>query len=114
MDYGRMLLGRTETEHQTTDLTDAEWERVRHLVEVDQIGPGPRRSVCLRTVLNAVLYQQTTGCQWRQLPASMPPRSTVHGYFRRWSKTGVLAQVVALLAHEHSTSTATYAVMTDY
>jgi transposase len=83
-----------------TDLSDAEWERVRLLVEVTQTGPGPRRSVDLRAVLNAVRYKQRTGCQWRNLPADMPPRSTVHGYYRRWDKSGVLLQVEALLQQE--------------
>lgn len=83
-----------------TDVTDAEWQQVKHLIEVKQTGPGPRRSVDLRAVLNAVRYKQHTGCQWRNLPADMPPRSTVHGYYRRWNKNGVLHQVLALLAHD--------------
>jgi transposase len=84
----------------TTDLTDTEWQQVQHLIEVTQTGPGPRRSVDLRAVLNAVRYKQYTGCQWRNLPADMPPRSTVHGYYRRWNKSGVLQQISALLPQE--------------
>lgn len=80
-----------------TDLTDDEWRLVQPLIEVVQTGPGPRRSVNLREVLNAVLYKQRTGCQWRMLPPSLPPRSTVSGYFQRWSKAGVLDQVYAVL-----------------
>jgi transposase len=83
-----------------TDLTDTEWQQVQHLIEVKQTGPGPRRSVDLRAVLNAVRYKQHTGCQWRNLPADMPPRSTVHGYYRRWNRSGVLRQITALLTHE--------------
>ncbi len=80
-----------------SDLTDDEWRLVQPLIEVAQRGPGPRRSVDLREVLNAVLYKQRTGCQWRMLPPDLPPRSTVSGYFQRWSKTGVLDQVYAAL-----------------
>ena len=80
-----------------SDLTDDEWRLVQPLIEVAQRGPGPRRSVDLREVLNAVLYKQRTGCQWRMLPHDLPPRSTVSGYFQRWSKAGVLDQVYAML-----------------
>ncbi len=83
-----------------TDLTDAEWQQVQDLIEVTQTGPGPRRSVDLRAVLNAVRYKQHTGCQWRNLPTDMPPRSTVHGYYRRWNKSGVLNQLAVMLPHE--------------
>ena len=60
-----------------SDLSDDEWHLVQPLIEVAQKGPGPRRSVDLREVLNAVLYKQRTGCQWRMLPHDLPPRSTV-------------------------------------
>jgi transposase len=83
-----------------TDLTDTEWQQVQHLIEVKQTGPGPRRSVDLRAVLNAVRYKQHTGCQWRNLPDDMPPRSTVHGYYRRWNRNGVLRQIAVLLMNE--------------
>jgi transposase len=100
---------------QPTDLSDGEWERVQHLVEVTQTGPGPRRSVDLRAVLNAVRYKQRTGCQWRNLPADMPPRSTVHGYYRRWDKSGVLLQVEVLLQQEAKSvgASAARAVLAD-
>lgn len=80
-----------------SDLTDDEWRLVQPLIEVTQTGPGPRRSVDLREVLNAVLYKQRTGCQWRMLPHDLPPRSTVSGYFQRWNKAGILDQVYATL-----------------
>ena len=80
-----------------TDLSDAEWAVVRHLIETVQRGPGPRRSVDLREVLNAILYKCRTRCQWRMLPHDLPPRSTVSGYFQRWSKNGVWDQVAQQL-----------------
>ena len=33
-----------------------------------------------REIMNGLLYLLTTGCQWRQLPKDLPPRSTVHDY----------------------------------
>jgi putative transposase len=80
-----------------TDLTDEEWHLVKPIIETAQTGPGPRRSVNLREVLNALLYKQRTGCQWRMLPHDLPPRSTVSGYYQRWTKTGVWDQVNMVL-----------------
>lgn len=81
-----------------TDLSDEEWQRICLLVDVAQQGPGPRRSVNLREVVNALLYKQFTGCQWRMLPHDLPPRSTVSGYFQRWSRSGTWAQVRMVLS----------------
>lgn len=83
-----------------SDLTDEEWALVRSLVEIEQTGPGPRRSVNLREVVNALLYKQRTGCQWRMLPHDLPPRSTVSGYYQRWSKLGILDRMYALLRQQ--------------
>jgi transposase len=41
------------------------------------------------TVIYAILYVLTTGCQWRMLPKDFPPKSTVHDYFVDWMCTGV-------------------------
>jgi putative transposase len=80
-----------------TDLSDAAWETVAPLVDIPQTGSGPRRSVDLREVVNAIFYKQHTGCQWRMLPNDFPPRSTVSGYFQRWKKSGVWDQIIATL-----------------
>ena len=47
----------------------------------------------MRAVFDALLYLLRTGCQWRQLPTDFPPWPTVHGYFRRWRRSGVLARL---------------------
>ena len=80
-----------------SDLTDEEWALVvPHL-------PPPRKPrgkkakeqppVDRREVMNGLLYVLTTGCQWRQLPKDLPPRSTVHDYFMDWRSSGVLARI---------------------
>ena len=35
----------------------------------------------------------STGCQWRYIPKDLPPRSTVNGYFYRWSWDGTLEKM---------------------
>lgn len=69
-----------------SDLTDEEWALVDpHL--------PPQKSRPLRPILDAILYVLTTGCQWRQLPKDMPPKSTVHDYLIDWQSDGTLARL---------------------
>jgi putative transposase len=37
-----------------------------------------------------------TGCQWRMLPRTFPPRSTVYGYLQAWIVAGVWTHVHVL------------------
>ncbi len=69
-----------------SDVTDEEWVLVEsHL--------PPQKKVPLRPILDAVLYVLTTGCQWRQLPKDLPPKSTVHDYLVDWQSDGTLARL---------------------
>jgi transposase len=75
-----------------SDVTEGEWALIGpHLPKPCRIG-RPRKT-CLRAVVNAILYMASTGCQWRALPKCFPPRSTVQGYFYRWSLEGVFARI---------------------
>jgi transposase len=42
----------------------------------------------MREIVNAILYQSRTGCQWDYLPHDLPPRSAVYYYFARWRDDG--------------------------
>jgi putative transposase len=78
-----------------SDLTDSQWELIELLI------PRPRRSkkggrpreVDMREVLNAILYQCRSGCQWDMLPHDLLPKSTVYDYFARWRDDGTLQRV---------------------
>jgi transposase len=63
-----------------TDLTDAEWELIKPVIDTPQTGRGRRRTVDLRAVANGLLYKLRTGCQWLLLPRDFPPPSTVSYY----------------------------------
>ncbi|MFH8410142.1 IS5 family transposase [Streptomyces sp. NPDC018019] len=52
----------------------------------------------LREIVNAILYVDRTGVQWRCLPHGFPPWETVYGYFAKWQKDGVLAQAHGVAA----------------
>jgi len=38
----------------------------------------------MREIVNALLYQGRTGCQWDLLPHDLPPRDAVMYYFTKW------------------------------
>jgi putative transposase len=81
-----------------SDLTDAQWALLEPLVrERDPVGPGRPATVDLREVVNALWYIKQTGCPWRYLPHDLPPRSTVHYYFAKWTADGTLETIVQRL-----------------
>ena len=70
-----------------SDLTDEEWALIRRQLPVRHRLGRPRK-VRLRSVVEAILFVLSTGCQWRALPKEFPPYSTVQGYFYAWRDTG--------------------------
>lgn len=80
-----------------SDLTDAEWERLRPLIPAAKPGGRPRKTD-MRSAMNAVLYLLRTGCPWRYLPRDgFPPRSTVYNIFRKFQRDGVWEAIWAEL-----------------
>jgi transposase len=81
-----------------SNLRPAEWAQIAPLL------PPPRRlgrprGWSLRVIVEAILYQAWTGCQWRALPKDFPPYSTVQGYFYRWRDDGTWQRIsLALVA----------------
>jgi transposase len=72
-----------------SDLTDAEWVLVEPLIRPAKRG-GNKRRVDVREIVNGLMYILSTGCQWRALPKDLPPKSTVNGYFLRWTEDRTL------------------------
>jgi transposase len=80
----------------STDLTDRQWgiiapffireERGKHFQEHDK-----------RELINAVLYLNKTGCQWRLLPKDFPPYSTVSSFYHRARKSGLWEKIMDAL-----------------
>jgi putative transposase len=90
-----------------SDLTDAQWAVLEPLLLAfeDRVRPGPPRTVELREVINTLLYQNRTGCQWAFLPHDLLPKSTVYEYFSKYRDHGVWQQIVDSLRGEIRTST---------
>ena len=51
----------------------------------------------LREIINAIFYQNRTGCQWAYLPHDLPPKSATYYYFARWRDDGTDQQIHDLL-----------------
>jgi transposase len=60
----------------SSDLTDAEWQRIEPLLPADK-PVGRLREVDLREVLNAIFYRADNGVKWRNLPSDFPAWQTV-------------------------------------
>lgn len=75
-----------------SNLNERQWQFIQPLLPKARRG-GRRRSTCLRQVVNAVLYLNRTGCQWRYLPSGFPPWQTVYDYYRQWILSGVWLEI---------------------
>jgi putative transposase len=70
-----------------SDSTDKEWAMIApRLAQAD--GPGRKRTVNLREVVNAIFYRTRTGCQWRMLPKEFPDWRHVWYYYKKWTSDG--------------------------
>ena len=75
-----------------SDLTDEEWALLEPQIPPAKHG-GRRREVDEREIVNGIMYVLSTGCQWRYVPKDLPPKSTLHDYFNRWSDDGTLDRI---------------------
>ena len=75
-----------------SDLSDREWGILAPLLPLPKAGGRPR-TVRLRRILDGIFYVLRSGCQWRMLPRTYGPWSTVYGYFRAWRLDGTWERV---------------------
>ena len=107
-DYIKPLLARTKEKSKSkvssiefvptnypSDLNDEEWKVIEHLFPYGNQSDWHKRSL-----VNAVLYIDKTGCQWRQLPKNFPPYGTVWSFFHRARDKGIWAELNMLLVKE--------------
>ena len=71
-----------------TDLTEEQWALVEPFVRAAYSGLGPYHRVSRRAVVDAILYQNRTGCQWRLLPRDFPNGHTVRHSYDTWRADG--------------------------
>jgi transposase len=75
-----------------SDLTDVEWKTIEPLFS----GYEPL-TADLREMVNACLYLEKTGCQWRAIPKDFGPWQTVRTWHDRFRDDGLWADAAALL-----------------
>jgi transposase len=84
-----------------SDLSDERWGLIRPVIEawkaVHPSVSGHQGRYEMREIVNAILYQTRTGCQWRYLPKDLPPFGAVYYYFALWRKDGTDKQIHDLL-----------------
>ncbi|MGW1077445.1 IS5 family transposase [Streptomyces sp. NPDC002537] len=84
-----------------SDLTDEQWALIEPVLTAWK---GRHRSVSghqgrypMREIVNSILYQSRTGCQWALLPNDLPPKSATYYYFAAWRDDGTYRQIHELL-----------------
>ncbi len=75
-----------------SDLTDAQWELIEPLIPAG-LGGGRPRAANMREIMNAILYQCRSGCQWDMLPHDLPIKSTVYEYFSQYRNDGTWQRI---------------------
>lgn len=75
-----------------TDLTDEQWQILRKLLPQPSLRGAPR-TVCRRSIIDAILYLVRSGCAWRLLPHDFPNWKTVYGVFRDWRNDGTWEKI---------------------
>ncbi|MDW8226475.1 MAG: IS5 family transposase [Anaerolineales bacterium] len=79
--------------NEPTDLTDAQWAAIALIVTTSSPKGGRPTEVDLRAIVNALIYKNRTGCQWRMLPADVPPMSAVRSSFDKWKRDGTFVKL---------------------
>jgi putative transposase len=70
-----------------TDLSDKEWDLIKHLVPAAKPGGRPEKYP-KREILNGIFYILGGGCAWRLLPHDFPPWQIVYHSFWVWHQDG--------------------------
>ena len=75
-----------------SDVSDARWALIGPVVrawkERHPSVSGHQGGYDMREIVNAILYQSKTGCQWDYLPHDLPPKSATYYYFAKWRDDG--------------------------
>ena len=79
------------TRKYSSDVTDRQWQIIRCLLP--KAKKRGRKPIDRRRIINAILYWNRTGCQWRYLPKDFPHWNTVYGVFRQWRIDGTWKRI---------------------
>lgn len=75
-----------------SDLTDEQWKLIEPVISAWKAehpsATGHQGKYAMREIVNTILYQNRTGCQWQYLPHDLPPKSAAYYYFAAWRDDG--------------------------
>ncbi|GGR10410.1 IS5 family transposase [Kitasatospora griseola] len=75
-----------------SDLSDERWALIEPVIASWKAQhpsvSGHQGQYEMREIVNALLYQSRTGCQWDYLPHDLPPTGAVKYYFYKWRDDG--------------------------
>jgi transposase len=77
-----------------SDVSDEQWALIGPFLDawkarrVSVSVSGRQGDYDLREIVNAIFYQNRTGCQWAYLPHDLPPKSATYYYFALWRDDG--------------------------
>lgn len=84
-----------------SDLSDERWALIEPVITAWKAArpsvSGHEGGYAMREIVNAILYQGRTGCQWEYIPHDLPPRSAVRYYYDLWRGDGTTETVHELL-----------------
>ncbi|WP_436789496.1 IS5 family transposase [Yinghuangia sp. YIM S10712] len=84
-----------------SDLSDERWALVEPVIAAWKARhpsvSGHQGNYAMREIVNAILYQSRTGCQWDYLPHDLPPPGAVKYYFYTWRNDGTDRTIHELL-----------------
>jgi transposase len=76
-----------------TDVSDEQWALAEPVIAAWKAAypsvSGHQGRHAMREIVNALLYQSRTGCQWELLPHDFPPPGAVKYYFYTWRDDGI-------------------------
>jgi transposase len=82
----------SERKRYPSDLSDERWALIEPVITAwkaaHRSASGHQGGYEMREIVNAILYQSRTGCQWEYLPHDLPPRSAACCYFAKWRDDG--------------------------
>lgn len=82
------------------ELTDNEWERIKHYFPERVAGTKGRPREDDRPKLNGVLWIARSGAAWRDLPERYGPWNTVYKRFVQWQEAGIFEKILQDLCIE--------------
>jgi putative transposase len=83
------------------EVPDALWRRIEPLL-IERYPPKVegRPHADWRRILDGIIFRMRSGCQWDKVPREFGAKSTVHEWFQRWNKDGVMEAILAMLIAE--------------